>query len=229
MRPSRRNFLIGGVTVAAAAIPVAVPATIANENPVLLEIKDALPAALHSFRHAKEEYAAALKTFYALAPAVPSVLVFDREKTKGWRHLATEERCANGDMLHSTFDGEVRLIFKANLLRKASRRHAANTRLGKEIRRRLATAELFEADYQRALCNSAYEPANTALKSAKRIVTDLGEAAGGAEARTMLGIVIKARAFAALGEAEGFETYNRATFIFGNQLLSEINSIMGTE
>ena len=45
----------------------------------------------------------------------------------------------------------------------------------------------------------------------------------------MLGIVIKARAFAALGEAEGFETYNRATFIFGNQLLSEINSIMGTE
>lgn len=228
MIASRRSFLIGGASVAAAAIPVAVPAVAALENPVLISIGERLPAAMEEYRAVLASYRAAVEVFDRIKPDVPADLVCTWPDPHWWHGVAEKEKDIDGtDILVAGSDWKVRSIIKAEKLREALPEHTARSKLGKEMRRRLQIAESFEAEYAQALEKSGASLAQEAEGNACRIISDMGEVAGKAEAKTMLGIVIKARAFAAVGEAEGYTKFNHATFVHGNQLLSEINSIMG--
>lgn len=227
MIASRRSFLIGGASIAAAAIPVAVPAVAALENPELVSIGKALPSAMEDYRVALAKYRAAVEAFDLIKPEIPQALICGWPDQTGLRFYAIRaldldenEICAPGSL-------ECLQVLSAEKMRGDLPEYPARTKFGKELRRRLPIAERYETDYQRALEASGAELARETRRTAARSVELLAETAGKTEAKTMHGIVVKARAFKALGEVEGYTAFNRATFCYGEQLLSEINSIMG--
>jgi hypothetical protein len=227
MIASRRSFLIGGVSVAAAAIPVAVPAVAALENPQLVSIGKALPSAMNEYRAALASYRAAVEAFNRIKPEIPQALICGWPDETGLRYYAARALDLDENEIFAPGSSECLQVLSAKQMREDLAEYSPRSKLGKKLRHHLEIAERYEADYQQALEASGAEPARDARKVAARAVELMADTAGKTEAKTMHGIVVKAQAFKALGEVEGYTQFNRATFCYGEQLLSEINSIMG--
>lgn len=235
---SRRRFLIGSASVAAAAVPVAKAA--ATESPALLQANEKIVSALAGYRKASETCSAARAAYEASAPSIPQDLLSVWPNTTLDFHRIAKDECAvDGTTIYqpnTIQDGKeyatpTRKVLSADALREEAEYYSPRSKHGKEIRRRLAIAENYEAQRDQAKAATGVKYALEArYHAACDLERDVHEALK-LEAVTEQGLLTKARGLQALREIGWVDragAQHCAFITHGQQLCSEILSVFGS-
>lgn len=205
---SRRGFLralaavpIAGAATAAPLLGAAAAIPVPEENPELLARWQSLEEAERAFVAAIERHKAARERFDELCPPLPDEMVLKPRDFETLGLRGDPERDVDGKICYPPGKVRYRIIAGSKQLREAWQLHDGRTRAGREIRRRLKVAEEYEAAVERARERSGIEAAQDDCYCAGIEVEKLAGAIAETEARTLRGILIKARAIQACARA----------------------------
>ena len=223
----RRGFLrqLAGFTAAStvAAVPVAAQASNLQEDPALLALAPGLHRAEADYRHAAEQRARALAAYYAALSPVPEELVID-----DWREQnvvkTSLERDYDGKLVGES--GRWRNVAEVWGLEGLVARTDGRTRVGRLARKRLHIATAYQAQKDALEVSTGLKQADHALQKVSWTLREAVTPIMQAEARTMGGIALKARAMialAALDHTPGFYPGNR----WGREFAENVIAVEG--
>lgn len=221
---SRRGFLAGVGSAAAATIAIAAP-SIARaqpaENPDLLALGPKLEAAEQAFNLADEAKRQAVAAFNAICPTVPPELTTGRGSGTDPYFRGEREEDAEGNVVRSSDGHSSRWMISATSLRIDVQDYSARTKFGRLARQKLKIAEAYEQARASAREVSGVDMAIEARYFAACDLERVGGEIHDSRALTMAGALLKARALSACA-ATGTDLRYRASLLWAQELAATV-------
>lgn len=221
----RRAFLAG-----LSSLPILAITSAEAEAPELLALGRDLDRVEALFLEAKERKRAARSLCDQLCPTVPADLVLAPTDSRALHALAERETDVEGKAIWpdplaregaTPLHRPPRHILSAAKLRAEMKFTDLRTRVGRDLKRRLALAEHHEAAVISAIEASGLRSAEAARYFAKADLEKVAFSIGDLSAGTLAGLRIKARALMACGQIGEAERY-RAAHLFAMQLAEDV-------
>lgn len=200
---TRRRFLAQlGITAGAAATTTAAVAVEhamrPDENPDLILIGGKIEGARNAYEAASAELAAARARYEVLKPAAPDDLVVTYPDPFARDYAEPETDLDNNRIGYGPPGSrETKEIIRSYHLERGMEATDGRTTKGRRIKRLLPIAHQYEQDIETAKEQSGWQEAWKAFYLARRDLMTLAETAIAADALTMEGVEIKAKAILA--------------------------------
>ncbi|PRD41360.1 hypothetical protein C5748_21980 [Phyllobacterium phragmitis] len=220
-----RNSAAAGAALAVVSAPVIADA-IQQENPDLLRIGDQLAGAVEEFRTADQKLEEARAHFDAIAPVLPAELIHEGDAGSGLARYETD--CEGKEVCRGSSKYVPRRTYSAALIEKFHGPEFGKTRLyDRKMKRLYEISATYEKGIQAAKEAAGIESARLRREMAAERLRGLADAAAELVPHSLTGIVIKARAFDALGQCSGI--YSSYAIGCARRLPTDVIAVFGSE